>query len=147
MWTVSAPDRTPIELKTGQTGEISSLALRPDGTEIAAGAGDGTIQLVRLSADALADVGPAFTDQSSGYGPGAVIPDHRQGVSGSAAAVEGVQFSPDGHVLVTTEGGHTRLWSLDSAALSARICRTVGTTIDPTIWARTLPGLAYRPVC
>ena len=148
MWTVANPEKAPVEVETGQTGEITSLALRPDGAEMAAGADDGTIQLVRITADALTNVGPAFTDLSSGYGPGAVIPDHRQGVSGHpATAVEATEFSPDGNALVTAEGGHTRFWSLDATALSGRICGTVGATIDPTIWARTIPSLAYRRVC
>ncbi|HEY2221356.1 WD40 repeat domain-containing protein [Actinomycetospora sp.] len=148
LWSVTDTPAAPVTMKTGQSSEITSLAARPGGSEIAAGSGDGTIQLVQVSADALTDVGPAFTDLSSGYGPGAVIPDHRQGANGlTASAVEGMQFSPDGSALVTTEGGHTRLWSLDSDALSDRICRTVGATIDPTIWQRTIPSLPYRPVC
>jgi WD40 repeat protein len=80
---------------------IDDIAFSPDGTELAVGSHDGTVQLLRVP---------------SGKPLGDLL-----GLSGKLKPVSHLAFSPDGGILVTTyQDGTIQLWSVRTQRLVAK---------------------------
>jgi WD40 repeat protein len=159
---------TPPVRLDGPAGAVTSVAFSLDGKTLAAGSGDGTVQLwdmfTQLQIAAL--TGPAGTVTSvafspdgttlaAGSGDGTVrlwdMATHRQiaALTGPAGTVTSVAFSKDGKTLAAGSADHAvRLW--DVAYLGnvvPRLCASAGRSLTPAEWARYVPVLAYQKVC
>ena len=90
IWLYDANTRAEIDLLTGHTGIVWSVAYSPDGGTLASGGGrgDGTIRL---------------WDANTG--------EHKQTLEGHTDFISSVAFSPDGSTLASGSGDKTiRLW-------------------------------------
>jgi len=114
----------------GPAGAFNSVAFSPDNTAafspddtiLAAGRGDGTVQL---------------WDRAT----------HRKIASLTSApgTVTSVAFSPNGTTLAASRADHTvRLWGV---GLPMRLCESAGRSLTRAEWARYVPVLAYQKVC
>jgi WD40 repeat protein len=69
-----------------------------------------------------------------------------QPMTGPAAALGPLAFSPDGRMLAAGgSGGIVQLWTLDVDAAIARICATAGNNLTAPLWSQDLAYLPYNP--
>jgi WD40 repeat protein len=145
------------------------VAFSPDGTQLAAGFGDGTAQL--LDANTGTPQGPpldfnrglvggiAYTPDSNtiaiGQNDGSIfLVDAHSGqtlgapLTGHTQLVVGMAFLPDGqHLASTGYDGTVRVWNLDTAPLVARACTMAGRNLTQAEWNQYLPGRPYHATC
>jgi len=69
-----------------------------------------------------------------------------QPLTGSAASVGSLAFSPDGHTLASGSGDGARLWNLRVQYAVDRICSTAG-GLTARQWNEYIPQLRYQPSC
>ena len=92
VWVYNARTGAEINLLTGHTSVIRSVAFNPDGSTLAGGGWDGTIHLWN-----------ATTGQ------------HLNTLTGHRSAVRSVAFNPDGSTLASgSQGGTIRLWDANT---------------------------------
>jgi WD40 repeat protein len=126
------PAHKPIHIDDQQP---RALAWRPDG---------------KLIALALSDQGTILVDPTSGRLSDPLPPPTND-------VVEGLQWSPDGHVLAATNGipegsydaeAEATFWALGTSALLQRMCQLAGIGIDQAEWRSWVgPDIPYTPIC
>jgi WD40 repeat protein len=102
-WVGAEDFRTPCILAARHTGEVTSVAIRPDGTMLAGGSKDGSVSRVRLSGLEASE--PFF-------------------LRGHQGPVNSVAFSADGALLASASSDRTvRLWEAETGRLSRTLRR------------------------
>ena len=92
VWVYNALTGAEVDLLTGHTSVIRSVAFNPDGSTLAGGDWDGTIHL---------------WDATTGQ--------HLNTITGHRSAVRSIAFNPDGSTLASgSQGGTIRLWDADT---------------------------------
>ena len=110
----------------GPAGAVNSVAFSWDGTTLAAGSGDGTVQLWdRATRRQIATL------------------------TSPTGSVTSVAFSRDGKTLAASRADHTvRLWDVAYLVnVVPRLCASAGRSLTRAEWARYVPVLAYQKVC
>ena len=115
-----------IATLTRHHGTVTPVAFSPDGRTLAAGSGDGTVQL---------------WDRAT----------HRQiaTLTSPTGTVTSVAFSRDGKTLAASRTDHTvRLWDVAYLVnVVPLLCASAGRSLTRAEWARYVPVLAYQKVC
>ncbi|MFI9559435.1 nSTAND1 domain-containing NTPase [Nonomuraea endophytica] len=174
LWDVrdpAAPGRATT-LLTSMGDDVRSVAFSHGGALLAAGNASGTIRLWRLEGAAgpvLAGeplTGPdgrvfavAFDPRDGmlavGTGAGQLwlwdiadpaAPVLQVAVNSPGESYTELAFSADGGMLASA-GGDVRLWEVDPARITARLCRESGDTITEPEWRKHVTGVAFRPPC
>ncbi|MFI6390211.1 hypothetical protein [Nonomuraea sp. NPDC050540] len=166
-----APGRATT-LLTAMGDDVRSVAFSHGGALLAAGNASGTIRLWRLGGAAgpvLAGApltGPdgrvfavAFDPRDGmlavGTGAGQLwlwdiadpaAPLLRVAVNSPGESYTELAFSADGGMLASA-GGDVRLWEVDPALITARLCRESGDAITEPEWRKHVSGVAFRPPC
>ncbi|MEV4894249.1 hypothetical protein AB0K48_33180, partial [Nonomuraea sp. NPDC055795] len=166
-----APGRATT-LLTAMGDDVRSVAFSHGGALLAAGNASGTIRLWRLGGAAgpvLAGApltGPdgrvfavAFDPRDGmlavGTGAGQLwlwdiadpaAPLLRVAVNSPGESYTELAFSADGGMLASA-GGDVRLWEVDPARITARLCRESGDAITEPEWRKHVTGVAFRPPC
>jgi WD40 repeat protein len=148
---------------------VGAAAMTDEGTVVATGERDGTIELwdartgrrVTAVENAEAPSSLAFSpggDLLAVYGAGLAVWDlERRALLGARSldagtpplqGGEGIAFSPSGHALVSPgPRGRPVLWNLDPRAWQSQACRLVGQRLSASEW-RDLVGTGPRsPAC
>ena len=111
----------------GPAGAVNSVAFSWDGTTLAAGSGDGTVQLWdRATRRQIATL------------------------TSPTGTVTSVAFSRDGKTLAASRADHTvRLWDVTYLVnVVPGLCASAGRSLTRAEWARYVPVLAYqKKVC
>jgi WD40 repeat protein len=151
------------------------VAFSLDGATLAAGSGDGTVQLWDMTTQPQSGVAlthvatltrhhgtvtsvafsPDGTTLAAGSGDGTVqlwdMATHRQiaTLTGPTGPVTSVAFSPDGKTLAATRADHTvPLWDVAYLVNPVpRLCASAGRSLTRAEWAQYVPVLAYQKVC
>ncbi|MFE0153700.1 WD40 repeat domain-containing protein [Nonomuraea sp. NPDC059007] len=174
LWDVrdpAAPGRATT-LLTAMGDDVRSVAFSHGGALLAAGNASGAIRLWRLG-DAAGPVlagapltGPdgrvfavAFDPRDGmlavGTGAGQLwlwditdpaAPLLRVAVNSPGESYTELAFSADGGMLASA-GGDVRLWEVDPARITARLCRESGDAITEPEWRKHVTGVAFRPPC
>ena len=91
-------DGRPVASLSGYAGAVASLSWSPDGTALAAGARDGTVQVVGADGRTL------------------------RTLRGQRGPINALAWSPDGHVLATgSADGTVRIWQRDGVRLTTLV--------------------------
>ena len=61
--------------------------------------------------------------------------------------VNGLAFSPRGHVLAVEGNETVTLWDTDPAQVARSLCAAAGDPISKADWGRYVPGAPYQPPC
>ena len=162
---------------TGMPADVTSIAVSPDSTTVAAGLASGAVQLLRVPPDAGAPepVGLPLPAGGVGVTSLAFAPDGRTlAVADAVGTVAlwdvgdpgrphllgpvltdggaGVRFRPDGTLVVGRSRGGIALWDLafaDAARAdpTAVACAIVREGLTRDEWQRYVPALEYRETC
>jgi WD40 repeat protein len=105
LWDTGSPGHPqPLATLTGPAGYVASVAFSPDGTALAAGSADGTVRLWRLTRSG--NGGPVRGPVSLG-----------RPLTGPAAIVDAIAFSPDSHTLAAgSRDDDVWLWNITDPA-------------------------------
>ncbi|HMH94681.1 MAG TPA: WD40 repeat domain-containing protein, partial [Streptosporangiaceae bacterium] len=69
-------------------------------------------------------------------------------MTGSAAGILSVTFSPNGRLLASSGDDHLiRLWDTSIGSAIKRICATTGDALTRQQWHAYVPQLPYQPPC
>jgi WD40 repeat protein len=111
---------------TGPSDSVTSVAFSPDGSLLAAGSLDNTVQL---------------WDVASGEPVGRPLIGHTGGVNA-------VAFSPDGRLLASASDDTTiRIWDIGVASWKQRACQIANRQLSALEWAQYLGNEPYHDIC
>jgi WD40 repeat protein len=144
------------------------VAFSPDGATLAAGSGDGTVQLWDMTTEqqiatlsrhngtvTSVAFSPDGTTLAAGSGDGTVqlwdraIRRQLATLTSATGTVTSMAFSRDGKTLAAGRADHTvRLWDVAYLVNAVpRLCAAAGRSLTRAEWARYVPVLAYQKVC
>ncbi|CUU57060.1 WD domain-containing protein, G-beta repeat-containing protein [Parafrankia irregularis] len=180
LWDATDPARPTARpaLRGGESGgggggrTLQAVAFSPDGSALAAGGIDGSVQLWGVRSAEAVDLGSTagglggvtsvgfdqdggilatageddivrLTDVSS---PARPVP--LTGLRGHTKAVNAVVLTPDGRTVLSASGdGSVRVWTIDPAALARNACADPANQISTGEWREHFGSLRFEPPC
>ncbi len=107
---------------------VYDVAFSPDGSMLASVSGDGVLRTWDV------------TDRQA--------PVLTASLTAAGAGLYSISISPDGSRIAAGGTSSTvTIWDLDPAAVTARVCRLVGTALTEAEWQQYVPSITYQDPC